>query len=242
MSSAGGPRQDRFDYSIPIITQDEFYKTNFLKCYDQTERHPGKTPVINSLRTLENGTGKFAKIIESIEKESDESDVIRTYSSDFFVAHQKFYCYTNQQLCADNMETMSKLMPLIRRATRQINYHAPSSELVVYRGMTLNNSQKAFFTTGTVFRFPGFTSTSKSKDKAQLFGSNTLFEIRIYAGCLQVRDIASISYYPSEEEYLFSPYSLFEVTAKNDNLIVLKAIDNMSRAGMTNCNAIPTNN
>lgn len=234
MSSTGGPRQDRFDYSIPIITQNEFYKTNFLKCYDQTERHPDKASVINSLRTLENGSNNFAKIIQSIENESGEHDVIRTYSSDFFVAHQKFYCYANQQLCGDNMDTVSKLMPLIRRATRQINYHAPSSTLVVYRGMTLSNSQKAFFTTGTIFRFPGFTSTSKSKCKAQIFGSNTLFEIHIYAGCLQVRDIASISYYPSEEEYLFSPYSLFEVTAKNDDLIVLKAIDNMSKVDITN--------
>ncbi|UJR06789.1 hypothetical protein I4U23_011076 [Adineta vaga] len=164
MSYSYNPRQDRSDYTIPIVTQDEFYKKNFFKCYDQTIRNFDKAFVINSLRALEDGSGKFSSIIQSIENESDDYDVIRTYSSDMFVHHQKFYCYVNQQLCADNMETISKLMPMIRRATRQINYQAPASTLVVYRG---------------------FTSTSTSIYNAQIFG-NTLFEIHIYAGCVQL--------------------------------------------------------
>ena len=231
MSVSNAPRQDRFDYSTPIITQQQFYQTNFLKRYDQTEKHPAKTSVISSLRSLTDSSKNFETIIQTIESIPDGHDITRTYTSDLFIAHQKFYCYINEQLCRDNIDVVSKLMPLIRRATRQINYNAPSSNVVVYRGMTLNSSQKAFFTNCTVFRFPGFTSTSKAEHKAAIFG-NTLFEIHIYGGCLQVRDVSTISFYPTEEEYLFSPYSLFQVTGVNGNRIVLKAIDNLSKIGM----------
>jgi len=85
------------------------------------------------------------------------------------------------------------MMPLIHRSTSQINYKAPKEACVVYRGMYLNNQQRAYFKIGTIFRFPGFTSTSKSKSLAEGRG-NTLFEIHIYAGCLQVRDVSRVSF------------------------------------------------
>lgn len=122
-------------------------------------------------------------------------------------------------------------MPLIRKATRQINYNAPTEDVVVYRGMAMDSSQISYFKKGVVFRFPGFTSTSISYDVAKSFGANTMFEIHIYAGCLQVRDVASISHYPGEQEFLFSPYSLFEVIDIKTDRFVLKAIDNLSNVG-----------
>ena len=128
------------------------------------------------------------------------------------------------------MAIISKLMPLIRKATKQINYNAPTESLVVYRGMKLDAKQKAFFKMGAIFRFPGFTSTSRSVEIAKAHsGINAIFEIHIYAGCLQVRDVASISHYPVEEEYLFPPYSLFEVTDVQLDRFVLRAIDNLSQ-------------
>ena len=100
---------------------------------------------------------------------------------------QTFYNYINQQLCLDSRSTLQHLMPLIRRATHQINYNSPKSGYV-YRGMKLNYDQRRFFQPGCVFRFPGFTSTSKSKMQAEHFG-DVLFQIYIYSECLQVRDV-----------------------------------------------------
>ena len=97
--------------------------------------------------------------------------------------------------------------------------------------MKLTDKQKAYFKTNTVFRFPGFTSTSKSKAAAQKFGL-VLFEIHIPAGCKQVRNVAAISHSKDEQEYLFSPYSLFKVTGRTLECIILKAIDNQSKIGM----------
>jgi hypothetical protein len=170
-------------------------------------------------------------VIQAIENAPDEHDVIRTYSSNITVGSHTFYTYINQQLCKDDEQIVQQLMLLIRRATKQINLNPPTTACIVYRGIELNEEQLAYMEINTIFRFPGFTSTSKSKESAEKFG-NTVFEIHIYAGCLQVKDISNISHYPNEQEYLFSPYSLFKVTGKNGKLIVLTAIDNLSKLGM----------
>ncbi|CAF3424578.1 unnamed protein product [Rotaria sp. Silwood2] len=118
-------------------------------------------------------------------------------------------------------------MPFIRRATYQINYHGPDESCVVYRGMELDEDQLDFFTPGKVFRFPGFTSTSTIKSVAKGFG-DTLFKIHVFSQCPQVRNIAEVSYFPMEEEWLFVPYSLFKVTKSEDRVITLKAMDNVN--------------
>jgi hypothetical protein len=226
-------REDRFFSSIPFVTQENFYQSHFLQLYDETQREPETTTVIKSLHDLEDGSQKYLKIIQDIQMTPDEHDVIRVYTSNIEVDSQTLYNHLNEQLCKDNKPTLRHLMPLIRRATYQINRHAPLHECVAYRGMNLNNTQRAYFKTGTIFRFPGFTSTSRSKRLAESFG-NTLFEIHIYAGCLQVRDVSDISHFPNENEYLFSPYSLFTVIDIKEKMIVLRAIDNMSKVGMNN--------
>ncbi|CAF3102025.1 unnamed protein product [Rotaria sp. Silwood2] len=138
----------------------------------------------------------------------------------------EFYNYVNEQLRNDNKTTLTHLMPFIRRATSQINNNGPSYDCVVYRGMNLSNKDRKFFTSGKIFRFPGFTSTSTLREVARRFG-DTLFEIRISAGCRQVRDIANISCFTAEQEWLFSPYSRFRVGGKDHDLIVLESMDNI---------------
>ncbi|CAF1165590.1 unnamed protein product [Adineta ricciae] len=182
-------REDRFFIEIPFVSQKQFYDSEFLKHYDQTERRPEN----NRRRT--GGTR------------------------------------CDSQLANDAGHILVKLMPLIRRATSQINYKPPPNDCVVYRCMELTNKQKEHFKTNTVFRFPGFTSTSKSKAAAKKFGL-VLFEIHIPAGCKQVRNIAAVSHFENEEEYLFSPYSLFKVTGRTSECIILKAIDNKSKIGL----------
>jgi hypothetical protein len=234
-------REDRFFSSAPFATQEAFINSRFHELYNKTHRHPDAETVIDWLCNLPGGSENFRKVISEIEFISSEHDVIRVYTSNFTVGSQKFYNYINEQLCKDNSQTLCYLMPLIRRATYQINCHPPPKDCVAYRGMELNFEQRKYFKIGTIFRFPGFTATSKSKKLAEGFG-NTLFEIHVYAGCLQVRDVSDISHFPAEEEYLFSPYSLFEVTDKRDGMIVLRSIDNMSDVGMDYTNLLPKDN
>ncbi|CAF1223280.1 unnamed protein product [Adineta ricciae] len=224
-------REDRFFIEIPFVSQKQFYHSEFLKHYDQTVRHPAKYDVINSLKSLPFNYGNTHLVHKAIADEPEEHDVIRTYTSDLEYGNQSFYAFVNKQLANDAGHILVKLMPLIRRATFQINYKPPLNECVVYRCMRLTNKQKEHFKTNTVFRFPGFTSTSKSKTAAKKFGS-VLFEIHIPAGCKQVRNIAAISHFKDEEEYVFSPYSLFKVTGRTLECIILKAIDNKSNIGM----------
>ncbi|CAF1252321.1 unnamed protein product [Rotaria sp. Silwood1] len=224
-------RQDRFNPSVPIVTQTDFYNSNFLKHYDKTPKTPTRSNVHKSLKELDDGSVEFQEILKTLKDLPREENAIRMYSSNHTIGTQRCYTFINEQIHEDDDDTISKLMPLIRRATNQINYNPPSNDCVVYRGINLTNDNKKLFNIGTIFRFPGFVSTSKNKEKAKSFG-NTLLTIKIYSGCLQVRDISSISYFPEEEEYLFSPYSLFEVIDTNSETITLKAHDNKKKIGM----------
>ena len=118
------------------------------------------------------------------------------------------------------------LMPFIRRATYQINHHGPEDSCVVYRGIDLNEDQLEFFRPGRVFRFPGFTSTTTSRRVARGFGE-TLFKIQVSSDILQARNVTEISCYPAEEEWLFVPYSRFQVIRSHLGKVTLRAVDNL---------------
>ncbi|CAF2672187.1 unnamed protein product [Rotaria sp. Silwood2] len=126
-------------------------------------------------------------------------------------------------------------MPFIRRTTSQINKHGPKKDCVAYHGMHLNSEQRSFFTKNKLFRSPGFTSTTKKKEVAKTLG-NTLFEIRISARCSQVRDISQFSHFKYEEKMLFSPHSRFQVVTTFNEVIILRAIDNLSKIEMIDSN------
>lgn len=225
-------RKDRFNPSVTIVSQKTFSESNFLKHYNKTPKSPTLSSVIKSLKQLDDDdTEEFRQLLSLFGQHPEDEYAIRVYSSDQKVAGQACYCYINEQIHEDDDFILSKLMPLIRTATCQINYNPPNKDCTVYRGMKLNDKTRELFKVGLIFRFPGFVSTSKSKEKAMEFG-NTLFIIKIYAGCLQVRDICNISAFPKEEEFLFSPYSLFEVIEKNPNEVTLKAHDNKKKIGM----------
>ena len=183
-------RKDRFFSGVPGVSQDDFRKTQYLKYYDRTPPLPEKHSVAQTLRDLSIGTYSILMIINEMERASSDHDAIRIYSSDLRIGFQSFYSFVNEQLHKDDSTMISKLIPFIRRATSQIKYHAPFQSYVVYRGLNLTASQKTYFTIGKIFRFPGFTSTSKSEIMARRFG-NCFFQIHIPAGCLQVRDISA---------------------------------------------------
>lgn len=182
--------------------------------------------MIQSLCCLPGGLFNFQEVCNLIKNTPSSHDIIKTYSSDIRTGTHTFYSYINKQLCNDNGDTLRKLMPLIRRATKQINLNEPDEECVVYRGMNLNSEQCDCFQIDTIFRFPGLTSTSKSEFSAKRFGKN-LFKIIISPRCPQVKNMTDISCFPLEEEYLFSPYSRFHLIEKNGNYITLQAYDNL---------------
>lgn len=217
---------DRFSTVIPGCSEEQFTKSQFLKYYNQTDPYPSNDSVIDSLRGLHGINSSSHPVIISIQNENDEHNAIKTYTSDYQFGQKKFYNYVNRELCRDNKTTLKKLMPFIRRTTKQIKNNGPSQSCVVYRGMQLKQQQRIFFTKGKVFRFPGFTSTSLNKDIAKSFG-NILFEIHIFPGCLQVRDVAQISYYTHEQEWLFSPYSRFKVLDITYSVIIIQSLDNI---------------
>jgi hypothetical protein len=160
-----------------------------------------------------------------IKKGPSDYDVLKTYTSELDYGSKKLYKYVNEQIVDDRASRLKHLMPFIRRATYRINHEGPDESCVVYRGMELDEDQLDFFTPGKVFRFPVFTSTSISKSIARRFG-DILFKIHIFSNCPQVRNVAEISCFPLEEEWLFVPYSLFKVTKSEGREITLKAIDN----------------
>jgi hypothetical protein len=128
-------RENRFFCSISFVTQEDFYKSSFLQLYDRTEQYSDTKTVINSLSNLQDGHQKCRRVILNLKIMPNAYDVIRVYTSNIEVGTQTFYNYINEQLCKDNKETLCHLMPLIRRATYQINRNASSSECIAYQGM-----------------------------------------------------------------------------------------------------------
>lgn len=219
-------RSDRFYTKIAGVTDNKFHKSRFLKYYNQTQRCPSTNQIIDSLIGLGITNDRNHRILQLIQSQSEDYNVLHAYTSNEMFGSIEFYQYVNKQLRNDDSFTLRQLMPFIRRATQQINDNGPLYRCVVYRGMNLENRERNYFTPGKVFRFPGFTSTSSNIDIARGFG-NTLFQIQIPAGCRQVRDVAAISCFTYEQEWLFSPYSRFQVQEKQSRMIVLVALDNI---------------
>ncbi|CAF4853283.1 unnamed protein product, partial [Rotaria socialis] len=217
---------NRFYITIPGVSDDEFQGSRFLLHYNETEKCPSTTTVIDSLIGLPHVNDENHPVLQLIKKGDPAHNVLRAYSSNEKFGSTEFYSYVNKLLHDDKDAKVKNLMPFIRRATWQINKHGPIECTTVYRGMTLDEKRRSYFTPGRIFRFPGFTSTSLSKHMARNYG-NTLFEIRIPPRCQQVKDISNFSCYKNEQEWLFSPYSRFQVRANQQNIIVLDAMENM---------------
>lgn len=79
---------------------------------------------------------------------------------------------------------------------------------LVYRGVAL---QSWSWKKGQIHCFKAFSSSSLEKDKGKLFtkgvGKGTIFIIHSLTG----RDISNYSYFKTELEVLFMPYTYFEV-------------------------------
>lgn len=86
-----------------------------------------------------------------------------------------------------------------------INSLRNGGEETVYRGCTLTKEMVEEYrqVIGTYIAWPAFTSTSKSREVAEMFTGNTLFVIRIHTDiCARYCDISLFSRFPQEEEIL----------------------------------------
>jgi hypothetical protein len=101
-----------------------------------------------------------------------------------------------------------------------LSAHHTTDTRTVYRGLNLTDAEREQFTS-EITTFKSFTSTSKNRKLAELYG-NTLLIIdtkvfddaaRYYDGC--GTDISTFSQFPQEEEFLITPESLFE-SAKHE--------------------------
>lgn len=223
-------RQDRFFSAIPGVDDEKFENSDFLRLYNQTEKRPSTDSVTRALRTLPSTreeSHSMHQIIRAIENAPREYNAAKVYTSNLPLGSQRFYGYVNRKLMQDDYAALEKLMPFIRRATSQINEYASDRDCTLYRSMTLNDQQIQYFTIGKCFRFPGFTSTSENERTAREFG-NVCFTIHVTAPCHQVINMTRKSYIRTEQEWLFSPYSCFQVIGRNGHEITLRTLENLT--------------
>jgi hypothetical protein len=117
-----------------------------------------------------------------------------------------FVCTINQVLVKKKRDPLASLRP------------SPPDGLV-YRGGGFKHEYADFFQPGKKYRVPGFLATSFEKSVARGFMERAhqycgvpcvLWTIRVDAACMHVNYIKN-TYVDNEKEYLFTPYSPFQV-------------------------------
>ena len=92
---------------------------------------------------------------------------------------------------------------------------------VVYRG--INTRIPSNWKVGDSFYFPGFISTSLSKEVAKNFG-NYILVITLHGK--GYKGVERISYYPNEKEVLICPYSRYVISKISGNYCYLDRYNN----------------
>ncbi|CAF3908303.1 unnamed protein product [Rotaria sordida] len=162
--------------------------------------------LVNGLRTL-------------IGKAPDEvgQGCLRLYSMDTFL-----YPQLNQFLREENFRKINTYGPFVQLLFIYFNH--PSSikvhSIEVYRGMNLSSMMIHAYEKAAKcqisFRWAGFSSTSKNREFAEFFDTNTLFIIqlkKIYFSETRAIDISICSQFPEEEEVLLK--AGFEFTVES---------------------------
>ncbi|UJR34644.1 hypothetical protein I4U23_027421 [Adineta vaga] len=139
-------------------------------------------------------------------------------------------CYEeiNRALLNDDLQTLQKHANYINELRQAIKENLSYESIKVYRGLKLESNEMNQLKVGMAFLWPTFSSTSRNKNIAQVFGSY-MFEIDGSPNDGTYRtDIRNYSAYP-EEEVLFYPYSGFceKNTFKDARVIQLQCMDTM---------------
>jgi hypothetical protein len=124
----------------------------------------------------------------------------RLYSASSFL-----YNLINTFLRNKDMTKVATLGAYCHLLWFHVLHSAPPKETTFYRGCTLTDDMVEEYkqTIGTTISWPAFTSTSKSRQVADMFCGNTLFIVQLARYCGFRSDISSLSHYPQEEEVIF---------------------------------------
>eukprot|EP01083_Nonionella_stella_P057505 150919_1 len=148
------------------------------------------------------------------------STAIRIYTLQSFV-----YAALNEALREDKPEILKLFAPYIYQLVHGLNYEK-NYYGTVYRGINLPKHCIDQYEQDVVFFWPGFTSSTQTKQVAQgWMGSNCVFEIiipkRFSYSCA---NIDHLSAFPTEKEVLIQPYSCYRVLNNQYNKQLKKHI------------------
>jgi hypothetical protein len=134
----------------------------------------------------------------------------RLYSAESFL-----YKLLNATLRHETMSKVDTLGAFFHLLYKHGQLTGDRQEQTVYRGTTLTDEMIEEYkqAVGTSIRWLAFTSTSKDRRVAEMYGGNTLFIITLQSMWLfETRcDISALSHYPDEQEVLLTANYRFRV-------------------------------
>ena len=137
------------------------------------------------------------RMSEQIKACRDQKEIlecaIRLYTRDSFL-----YKLVNSTLRNDDLTKVDTLGPFCYLLREHLFYADKSKEkLTVYRGSTLTDEMIDEYkqAVGKWIQWPAFTSTTKSRQVAEMYEGNTLFIMKVVSS-YYTRDISSLSQFP----------------------------------------------
>ena len=134
--------------------------------------------------------------------------------------HRNFYGFYNQQLRNGSWKMFEVFTTLLFSAIKKLNdLRKIPAETVLCRGM-----KEAFANpTAKSLYFKQFTSTSKNMSRCLEFAgpNGTLLTFRITANVLAAA-VKELSFYPGEEEILFSPFVALDFLSGTSSTMIFK--------------------
>lgn len=215
-------------------TKSDFQNSNFRKHYAAIQKFStNKDDVITGLKQI------HVSYAEYFEKEClpgyDLSEAcVRYYTGDY-------YRELNRAIQDDDDSKLKLYMPLIRSMNEYLANHPTKEEMIVYRSSKLNEKQLTAFkkNKGRLFRHGMIVSTSKSAQVAAGWPGKCIVKYIIAKGCLNARDVESISLHKDEKEVTLPAYTAVEVIYYSSNgadkeysqfgsipILTLKVLDN----------------
>ena len=211
-----------------------------------TRRSIGDTVRDVFLKDLFNVTSTSTSELDKIREHA-----LRIWTSDKRLQDRELCSILNEAIRNDDVELLPHAMVIVKALNQHlITRHQPRAvddNMLLYRGAGLPDVHRSFFTVGKVFRVPMFMATSVNRKVAMRFSYNAhtsdcpavLWTIRFPEDCYHM-NLLSVSEKPHEQEYLFTPYSVFTVgkvvwkkkpTVKNPHEVtLLAASDNRTEA------------
>ncbi len=174
---------ERTQFMLP----EDMFKTYFLKREDSPTALPKKVEKLHKIEKL----------------------AVLMYTANF-------YKYMNQVLRgtgSKNREQVAFWQPLILATASGINKLKTGKDCRVKRGTSLSEDDLNRIKVHSIFKDPGFMSTTLGEVPAQ-FNRGVTFDIK----AKNCRDISSLSLFPAEREVLFPPGATFKVVRKSGSL------------------------